>query len=206
MALREDTKVTKRIIKALGYSGYATRSNPVPTLFFLAKELPTDQRKSVYDEMLFVLRQRGRRITEESDQRLFARFFLGWILRGHQFDGGSLTKHIDPCPYPPRSLPLHLPFGVAFEQLSGGLRCYELADGDVAEISRRDLRTMLILNVRFIGDFSAASFSFQEKGSKETRVELLFRKTADTWKYADYTRTSSGIVCPVGENSTMARK
>jgi len=195
LALESAPEVRARIIKGIGYSGYVTAHNPVPTLISLAGVLSGDEKEVVYRQALFVLKQRGSRVTSETEQIQFARCLLPWIFPDQTVPGGSSeTKDMGKCPYPPEGHELHLPFGLAFEKASGGRHCYTLESGAVRKTDSEALRSELPVTLRCRGDFAGAFFVVREGFSHLTTVEVLFKRVGGAWQYGGHVRVSSVIV------------
>ena len=199
LALKSAPEVRARIIKGIGYSGYATPHNPVPTLMSLAGVLSGEERKAACEQALFVLEQRGGRIASEAERIQFARCLLSWIFPDQPVQGDSSgTKGMGKCPYPPEGRDLRLPLGLVFDKVSGGQHCYTLQRGAVRKTDRKALKGELHVKLRCRGDFAGAFFLFEEPGSRLTSVGVLFRRVGRAWQYGGYVRVSSGHVSTAG--------
>jgi len=212
LAMAEHGTVRRRVLHAIGYSGYSNH-NPLPTLDALAARLDGEDCTIAHDEMCWVLEQNctillgpvpkteselirssGLQLLEPPAVKTIAEMVLGWIVRDRRFDGTRPGEAKGRCPYPADGRHLASPFGVAFENLTGGYRCFVLAEQGVAEVDPKDMKSTLFVEVHRKDDFASVSF-FDLIGSEETRTIVLLRKLPSGWAYGGYMRTDRSIIC-----------
>jgi hypothetical protein len=207
-------EVRGRILHAIGYSGYGARYNPVPLLYRLYQGLKGKEKALAEQELIFALRQRRAyvlpthpllraeamaephtgRVLPDEDAEAVAGLLLRWILQDRRFDGTEPGRPEGRSPYPPEGRIVKPPFAIAFEEMSGGVTCYTLADGQVRRIGHAEVRTRLEPQLCRADELLLVSFS-HIAGDEETTVEVLFRKADGAWVYGGVMRVRRGIVC-----------